>query len=101
MCCDSLCRTVLKDPHKYPPLTTNTKLKSCFSIYQSSEIIQHEKMILTPHLILQWLQYFWAQIPRELLRDEKQRIFGVWVANQSAPSAFSTVLVYDDLILLL
>ena len=52
-------------------------------------------MILTSHLILQWLQYFWAQIPRELLRDEKQRIFGVWVANQSAPSAFSIVLAYD------
>ena len=28
--------------------------------------------------------------------DEKQRIFGVWVVNQSAPSTFPTILVYDD-----
>ena len=96
MCCDPWCPSVLKDPRKYPPLTTNTKVNSCFSVYESSEIIYHEKMVLTTHLFLQWLQYFQAQIPRELLGDEKQRIFGVWVANQSAPSAFPSVLVYDN-----
>ena len=46
------------DPGKYPPLTTDTKVNSCFSVKQNSEIIQHKKMILTTHLFLYWLQYF-------------------------------------------
>ena len=53
-------------------------------------------MILTTHLFLQWLQYFRAQIPRELPGGEKQRLIGVWVANQSVSSTLSTVLVYAN-----
>ena len=49
-------------------------------------------MILT-HLFLQRLQYFRAQILRELLGGEQQRISGVLVANQRARSTLSTVLV--------
>ena len=33
---------------------------------------------------------------REFLEGKKQRIFGVWVANQSAPSTLSTTLVYTN-----
>lgn len=39
---------------------------------------------------------FWAQIPYQLLEGELQRIFGVYVANQSAPSKPVTVLVYNN-----
>ena len=53
-------------------------------------------MIFTTHLFLQWLQYFRTQISRELLGGKKQRILGVWVANQSASWALSTDLVYAN-----
>ena len=53
-------------------------------------------MILTTHLFLHWLQYFRGKISRELLGGKKQRIFGVWVANQSASWALSTDLVYAN-----
>lgn len=39
---------------------------------------------------------FWAQIPYQLLEGKLQRIFGVYVANQSAPSKPATVLVYAN-----
>ena len=70
----------------YLPLTTDTKVNSCL-VYT---IVQHKKIILN-NLFLQRLQYFWAQIPHELLRGESQwiYIFGVGVANQSAMHCFS------------
>ena len=51
------------------PLATDTEVNSCFSIYKNSEIIQYKNMIL-PHLFLQRLQHFRAQIPREWLGGE-------------------------------
>ena len=45
-------------------------------------------------LFLKPLQYFTAQIPSALLGGKWQRIFGVWEANQSAPSMPSAVLAY-------
>ena len=47
-----------------------------------SEIISHKKIILT-HLFLQRLQCFRAQIPRELLGVEWQRIFDRSLSRQS------------------
>ena len=55
-----------------------------------------QKMILS-NLFLQRLQYFRAQVQRELLGGEQQRIFGVWEANQNASSTPSTVLAYTKL----
>ena len=49
-------------------------------------------MILT-NIFPRWLQYFRAQIMRELLGGEQQRTFGVWVANQNGPSTLSTILL--------
>ena len=39
----------------------------------------------------------WDAIFPELLWGKWQRIFGVWLANQRAPSMLSTVLVYTKL----
>ena len=79
-----------KCPGKYPPLATDTRMNSCFSKKLNNEIMLHKKMTLI-NLFLQRLQYFWAQIPREVLRGESQwiYIFGVGVANQSAMHCFS------------
>ena len=52
-------------------------------------------MILN-YSFLQQLQYFQAQIPRELLEGEYQRIFEICVANQSVPSALATLLAYTN-----
>ena len=53
-----------KCPGKYPPLATDTKMNSCFSKNLNNEIMLHKR------IFLQRLQYFWAQIPRELRRIE-------------------------------
>ena len=80
---------------KYPLPNTNTKVNGCFSIYQNSEIIKHKNMIFYS-FIPSMITIFWAQIPYQLLEGELQRIFRVYVANQSAPSKPATVLVYTN-----
>ena len=52
-------------------------------------------MILT-HLVIEGLKYFQVQILLDLLGVEQQRIFGLWVANQSMPSMLTTVLLYAN-----
>ena len=50
-------------------------------------------MILT-HLVIEGLKYFQVQILLDLLGVEQQRIFGLWVANQSTPSMLTTASLY-------
>ena len=43
------------------------------------------------------LQCFQAQIPHMLYQSELQRLFWVWLANQSVPSKIPTVWVFNVL----
>ena len=53
---------------KYLPPATATEMKSCVSVNLNTEITA-QKMILS-NLFLQRLQYFRAQVQRELLEGE-------------------------------
>ena len=58
---------------KYPMLAINTEVNSCLK--PCHNITQNDDFLT--RLLLQRLQYYRAQIPREFLGSEKQRLFGV------------------------
>ena len=78
--------------NNYSPLATDIEMNSCFSIYSNSEIIYTTKKIN--------FDDFFACHGRKpggnFFPSCSERIFGVWLANQSASSTISTVLVYTN-----
>ena len=65
-------------------------VKPKFSMDTLSDNIDNAKSCQRKRFILQFAAGVF------LSNWQEERIFGVWVVNQSAPSAFPTILVYDD-----
>lgn len=78
---------------KYPLLRTDTEVVfvDAKTVRKCSTKYDFKRTSFIPGTIK--YKYLREPIPRELLGGELEKMFGVWVANQSTPSTLSTVLV--------